>query len=328
MKVELVARGDVELLAEIYAVCEQSPRRVLGQLGPGVLEEILKSELRSSIRYSVALQCRFRSSTAFAAVSEDPWASRRLGVEVGRIGPIFASGNTNDRSSTVAAVIAASVDAAAGRGLGLLTMRVHADDEQIISASLPDGFIPAGAENVYLRKPTSCGLRPCVRNGAIEVETIVDGHPISIGEADRAKLVERAGRFRLSHLGSNSLLPIQATEGFYKSWTENVIDGEYGDVVAVARIEGHVAGFFAWKRDTEIANRHGVDLLNGSWAVVSAERQGVLQALSEAVVERPANGIGWIECETQVQNAAMNTVINRTGAGPPPQRCVVLHRWT
>ncbi|MGB3409641.1 MAG: hypothetical protein WBA45_00480 [Microthrixaceae bacterium] len=328
MRVELVARGDVDLLAEIYAGCEKFPRRLLSHLGPSVLDEILKSELSSSVLSAVALKCRFRSSTAFAAVEEDPWASKRLGVEVGRIGPAFANGNAGDRSSTVAAVIAASVDAAAGRGTDLLTMRVHADDDQVISASLANGFVRVGEENVYLRKPASGGLRPCVRNGAIEIETIMDGRPIAITEADRGELIDRAGRFRLSHLGSNPSMPIDATERFYTSWTENVIDGRYGDVVAVARLNGHVVGFFAWKRDAEIADRHGVDLLNGSWAVVSAERQGVLQALSEAVIERPVYGVGWIECETQIQNVAMNTVMNRIGTGPPPQRCVVLHRWT
>ncbi|MGB6058729.1 MAG: hypothetical protein WBF71_10725 [Microthrixaceae bacterium] len=328
MKVEQVTPDDVELLSGVYGGCEQSPRRVLRELGPGVLDEILKREVSSSINHPVALKCRVRSSTAFVAVAEDPWASKSLGVGLGRIGPVFAGGKADDRSQAVTAAISASLEASAGRGLSLLTMRVHADDEHIISACLSNGFVRAGEENVYLRTSTSNRSAPYLRNGSIEIETIMGGHPIVIGEADRAQLLERAGRFRLSHLGSNSSLPIEATENFYRSWTENVIDGSYGDVVAVARLDGQVVGFFAWKSDTEIARHHGVDLLNGSWAVVSAQRQGVLQALSEAVVERPTDGVGWIECETQVQNTAMNIVMNRIGTGPPPQRCVVLHRWT
>ena len=140
--------------------------------------------------------------------------------------------------------------------------------------------------------------------------------------------MDRAGRFRLSHLGSNPALSIAASERVYKSWTENVIEGKYGDVVAVARIRDKVVGFFAWLRDAEVANRDGVDLLNRSWAVVSAEGQGALRAMTAAVVDRPASGERWVECETQVDNMPMNAAINQIGVGPPPDRCVVLHRWT
>ena len=142
--------------------------------------------------------------------------------------------------------------------------------------------------------------------------------------AVRAAFGDRAAAAARSHLTADRRLDPARVALFYRDWTEHVLDGSWGDRLAVAWDGGRPIGFFSWVFDHDAPVDGG--LLHRSWALVTDPGRGALAAMTRAIVGGAA-GARWTECETRTANQAMNRALLGTGASPTVRATLVLHGW-
>lgn len=323
--------GDSERLSGLARKFRFSPRRALGLIGEDVLNSIADQEVTRALGAPIALVGESEGvASAFTSVSPDAWLTEQLGIAVGRVGTLLADGPDSEIRFATRAVLSEAADRARQAGLELLTLRIAAVDTQTLSAARELGYEVVGEEPVYTAwngSPTAPDPADSHVRDGLSISLHHPGTPLPLNEYERSGLLAKAQQFRGSHLGLDNAIPPGATARVYRRWTENVIDGKLGDVVAIARWRGQAVGFFAGSRDEIVWTNHSVDLVNQIWSVVAHEAIGAFSAMASAVFNREGSAPCWIECETQATNVAVNRAMTRITGGDPATTCLALHYW-
>lgn len=277
---------------------------------------------------SIAFVSEGSTTAGSVAVFDDPWASEQLQVSFGRTTLLVTRGSFEDRLAVGRALLAAVIEAAADADIDVLSLRIPGDDAAARAVAQQSGFVVSDVELTYLgdasraRRPVPDPDRPDVA-----VTVAAGGRPLELDAAEAKQLLDRAARMDRGHLVDDVRMPAGSAARFYRAWTANVLDGAWGDRIAVARRRGRVVGVFAWVLDRALAEAHGVSVFNQSWGLVAEEGRGALSAMTAAILANPGSGIRWTECETSVANRPMNQAIQRLGVTRSTEVSYVLHAW-
>lgn len=264
----------------------------------------------------------------FASIEADAWASGHLEVAVWRVSTVLTRGPDERRAVLVGELLRAARTAVRRAAGSLMVLRVDVDDHVTLAAAQAAGFSVVDVELSYLGDADEGRGAPPRHHDGVVVTVAGPGEPVDIDEADRSRLVARAGALERSHWGADGRLSASASERFYRGWADNALARRWGDRLALARIGDRVIGFLSWVRDEELGAEHGLDLLGRSLGVVTEPRRGAFGAMASAVMSEGRGGARWSECETQVGNLAVNRTLSRLPGVRLASSTYVLHSWT
>jgi dTDP-4-amino-4,6-dideoxygalactose transaminase/GNAT superfamily N-acetyltransferase len=201
-----------------------------------------------------------------------PWETEIFEIPMARIPLVFAAsphGNV-DKRVIGARLLAAAEDALAELGVRHCSALVLGEDSGLVHAFGDAGWRLVDSTLDFTWK---CGR---TRAESLDERRI------------RLRPVTDEDRPVLSHLAREAYthsiqtrysvdpwLPIEKTGELYTRWFELACDGAFGDVVAVAEVDGHPAGFNTFKMDPVLSESLGVGFGMHGIAAVAPELRGI-----------------------------------------------------
>jgi hypothetical protein len=273
------------------------------------------------------LLCSHGTAHAYLTIADDAWATERLGIHYARLTAPVSTGTEADRLIACEKLLSGALRRASSAGTDLLNIRVPSLDAVTLEAAERAGFEVHGSEHSYMGDAEAPGVSVVPATGTVEV-SVHPAHDLpSLRPEDRRAIVARAECFVDTHLGADAKIPADGRARFYGDWATNVLDGCWGDRVALSHADGATIGFFAWGIDEDLRRLRGIDLLTKSWAVVAKEGLGAFSAMASAVMANPAAGVRWTECDTQVSNTAVNRALSQIPGVDRVGTYRILHAW-
>jgi GNAT superfamily N-acetyltransferase len=236
----------------------------------------------------------------FCALSDLPWESEILGKRMAAIKHIAAIPAKDDAAIIKALTEQALLHAREG-GYDFLLCKTCTDEIKTIHALESEGFylvdtlldfvldlrriayaaqpVPSVSKEVTLRKAV-----PSDRNGLVEVSRkAFEGH---------------FGRFH-----SDPRIGPERGRTIYERWIASCLDG-WADWIAVAEVEGRIAGYTAWKRPSEREARHQLGLGHYSIGAIHPDfyGKGLFNALTHMGVGFLDGLVTRIEGPTHINN--------------------------
>lgn len=236
----------------------------------------------------------------FSVVGDLPWESAILGKKMGAVKHIAAT-EGEEAARVLEALIRRGLERARDGAYDFVLCKTYTDDVVTIHALERQGFLlmdTALGFVIDLRK------NPAV---AERVPALPSGVGLRIaGEADRAGLVEVAGRAFAAHFGrfhSDPRIGPEWARTIYVRWIESCLEG-WADWIVVAETSGRIVGYSAWKRPSEGEARHQLGLGHYSIGAIDPDfsGRGLFSALSHKGEELLRGLVTRIEVPTHVNN--------------------------
>jgi hypothetical protein len=150
-------------------------------------------------------------------------------------------------------------------------------------------------------------LRPVPDGFVIRLATSSDIEPLV--EVARSSFTEHFGRFH-----ADPRIGRAAATAVYEEWIRSCANG-WADWIVVAMHGDRIAGYSAWKKTSELDQRHGIRLGHYSIGAVHPDffGRGLFTALTRAGMEQLRSLADWIEAPTHVHNCAAQRGFLRLG---------------
>ena len=233
-----------------------------------------------------------------------PWDSDVYGIPMGRVSSLIALPGAHERAAKDALVDAAA-EVARKRKLAHLSCRVHARDLVSVHSVSAHGFRLMTTHAVYVWD-LGQSLREAPKMPAAISDATED-------DLDELRDVAARSYAPFTRFKVDETLPGDKTDALYARWVESACRG-YGDLVQVARLDGTLVGYAAWKIHRETCDYLGVtvgDLLLTAIVPVARRKHIFTALVREGLVRLKERGVQFCEVHTHV----LNTGAQRTYSG-------------
>jgi hypothetical protein len=319
----------VQWVASVAPGYRWGGRQGLDRVEKGLEERALVASYRrasSSPATLVVAEFTAAGPAATTMLSDKPMETETFGLATAALSPVVAPEGLPDRLEVVRALLSGARDAAADRGVELLTLRVDADDVITLAAAQESGFGVHEATTTWLADSHAGDTAP-TRRGRLRVEVHERDVCGALSAAEVEQLAEVTAAWELNHFHADPRLPRHAVDRFYRQWVHNIAAGRWSDCLFVARLDGRIIGVESEVSDRDLLELTGLDVRVGEWIVVLERGVGAGAALMAAAGHHRYPGGRYHSWETQVRNTPTIRCIEQTGVARPIRSAYTLHCW-
>jgi ribosomal protein S18 acetylase RimI-like enzyme len=240
-----------------------------------------------------------------------PWESPLLGKSMWAIKHIGITSRPDDGRSIATDLVAEAARRAIARDADFLLCKVTPTDTTIIHALESNRFLLMDTLLNFVfdcRASRSNGRLQQVPEGfVLRLATSSDVEPLI--EVAHASFVNHFGRFH-----ADPRIGQVAATMIYEEWVRSCAKG-WADWLVVAMHGDRIAGYSAWKKPSELDQRHGIRLGHFSIGAVHPDffGRGLFTALTRAGMEQLRSSADWIEAPTHIDNHAVQRGFVRLG---------------
>lgn len=199
-----------------------------------------------------------------------PWESGIFGLQMARIpgGFLLESGDTHRDWRTASAMLSRAREVLAGWEVRHCSALVPAEETALLFAFNEDAWllVDSTLEMAWRSDDTRPETHDAVRLRPVREE---DREPL---EALARDAFTRTIRSRYT---ADPWLPPEGTADLYAGWLQKACDGEFGDVVVVAEVDGRPSGFNTFKLDRGLSRAVGEGFASHGIAAVRPECRGM-----------------------------------------------------
>lgn len=264
-----------------------------------------------------------------AGLSRLGWESGHFGLEMGAVPFLLGPASLAERAEVADALLAGVEDAARGRGLQHLSLRVDASDLAALSAAQRRGFrvVDTLVTFVHDSNETPRAALPAI-DETFERVTLRKEELAAAprGELAALEAFMREG-YRIDRFHSDLRLPAERSDALYVAWFRKVFDGSWADGAQALRRDGRYVGFCSFQHAAQVASEFaGPSIIGRGLAAVLPEARGGYAVLTRMIHTRCPFGSRFQEFDTQLQNFPTIRVWIQEGMRFVRAR-ITLHRW-
>lgn len=323
-----VAERSLEWVTQVAATFPFGPWRGLDRVLPGTEGPATVGVVADAAADPDALVVSIGADDPIAVttLSPKPMETELLEVATGAVSGCITDVARGDRLQACTRLLAATMDAAADRGIDLLVHRVDAGDVEGLAAAQAAGFRVCEATATWLADADAPpNPIPLPEGMSLSVhETEVAG---ALSAAEVEALAARTAAWDQSHLRADPLLDDRVVDQFYGAWIHNIASGRWCDFLAVVRHGDEPVGIQSERTDRSLLAHTGVDLRLAEWLVVLEPGASVGRVLMHAAGSHRRPGARYHWWETQLRNLATIRSFEATGRAVPIRTSFTLHAW-
>ena len=252
-----------------------------------------------------------RTICGLAICAPLPWESPLLGKSMWAIKHICVASRRRDRSSIATGLVGEILRRIAARDADFLVCKTMPLDTDVIYALESNGFLLMDTllDFVFDCRAGRSNDRP---------QEVPEGFVLRLATSSDVEALVQVARFSFAgHFGrfhADRRIGQAAATRIYEEWIRSCANG-WADWIVVAIHGDRVAGYSAWKKPSELDQRHGIRLGHFSIAAVHPDffGLGLFTALTREGMEQLRSSADWIEAPTHIDNHAAQRGFLRLG---------------
>lgn len=205
------------------------------------------------------------------ALKPQAFETEIFGIPVARSGFAFVTPSAGDEGPEVTdALLRAGLDACRDAGFAHWSLLVPADDAELTQGAVRRGWLLADSTLDFTWDLEREGT---LRGRCAEEVSVRMSRPEDTEVLSRMARTTYTTSIRTRYL-ADPHLPAEDTGRLYAQWAERACQGSFADVVAVAEVEGRIAGFDMLKLDADLSGLLGVGVGRKGIAAVEPWARG------------------------------------------------------
>lgn len=304
-------------------------RQGIDLVRPGLEARVLVGAYERAVTHPgerILVECHDGAPAAATIRRDKPMETESFGVRTAALTQVVSPPELPERPEVVRRLLQRACREAVEEGVGLLILRVEADDVQTLAVAQDVGFRVCESTTTWL-VDAAAGPAPTDLPGGVTVE-VHEGDVAGVLTDDEVeRLASTTARWQLNHFRADPRLGDEAVDRFYEQWVHNIASGRWSDCIFVARREGRLVGLASELTDRELYDLTGTAVRVMEWLVTVERGQGNGRHILAAAANHSFPGGTWHWWETQARNTPTIRRIEQTGVAVPVRSCYTLHAW-